>query len=44
MKLKLTRDDRDMMMLSVLFTLCIFLAFGAIAIAAIIVEAIIKAL
>jgi hypothetical protein len=42
--MRLTRDDRDMMMLSVLFTLCIFPIFGAIAIAAIIIEAIIKAL
>lgn len=42
--MRLTRDDRDMMMLSVLITLCIFLIFGAVVIAAIIVEAIIKAL
>ena len=32
------------MMLSVLFTLCIFLVFGVVVIAAIIIEAIIKAL
>ena len=42
--MKLTRDDRDMMLLSVLFTLFIFPILGAVVIAAIIIETITKAL
>ena len=40
----ITRDTKEMLQLSGVFTLCLFPVFGAIVITAIIIEAIIKAL
>jgi len=42
--MKLTRDDRDMMLVSVFLTGCIAVIFGVVVIAAIAIEAILKAL
>jgi len=42
--MKITRDDRDMMLVSVLLTGCIAILFGAVVIAAITIDAIIQAL
>ena len=44
MIMKLTRDDRDMILVSIFLTGCLAVVFGVVVIAAITIEAILKAL